>query len=98
MAAASVFGDRRGVVRVDRAGDALAFALDVGRDFSHSSNFALFELLPRLPALVLDVAWLVEGRDAEDLPEGLLAGLRLRHLDPAAAPDAGAWLRGGAST
>jgi hypothetical protein len=94
MAAASVFGDRRGVVRVDRAGDALAFALDVGRDFSHSSNFALFELLPRLPALVLDVAWLVEGRDAEDLP----AGLRLRHLDPAAAPDAGAWLRGGAST
>ena len=96
MASSSVFGDRRGVVSVARRGDCLEFQLDVGRDFSHSSNYALFDLLPRLPSLVLDLAWLVEGRADADLPETLLAGLRLKGLDLARAVDADAWMGGDA--
>lgn len=88
-------GDRQGVVHVSRNEDYLEFALDVGADFAATSNHALFRLLPKLPRLIIDVGWVVEGRAPEALPENVLATMRLNRLDfDAQARDVGAWLSG----
>jgi len=88
-------GDRQGVVHVSRNEDYLEFGLDVGADFAATSNHALFRLLPKLPRLVMDIAWIVEGRSPEALPENVLAAMRLNHLDfEAQAWGVEDWLRG----
>ena len=88
-------GDRQGVVHVSRNEDYLEFGLDVGADFAATSNHALFRLLPKLPRLVMDIAWIVEGRAPEALPENVLAAMRLHHLDfEAQAWGVEDWLRG----
>jgi hypothetical protein len=88
-------GDRQGVVHVSRNEDYLEFGLDVGADFAATSNHALFRLLPKLPRLVMDIAWIVEGRAPESLPENVLAAMRLNHLDfEAQAWAVDDWLRG----
>lgn len=88
-------GDRQGVVHVSRNEDYLEFALDVGADFAATSNHALFRLLPKLPRLIIDVGWVVEGRAPEALPENVLATMRLNRLDfDAQARDVDAWLSG----
>ena len=88
-------GDRQGVVHVSRNEDYLEFGLDVGADFAATSNHALFRLLPKLPRLVMDIAWIVEGRAPEALPENVLAAMRLNHLDfEAQAWGVEDWLRG----
>ena len=72
--------------------------VDVGADFAATSNHALFRLLPKLPRLVMDIAWIVEGRAPEALPENVLAAMRLNHLDfEAQAWGVEDWLRGPAA-
>ena len=81
------FGGRAALLQV--------LGLDVGADFAATSNHALFRLLPKLPRLVMDIAWIVEGRAPEALPENVLAAMRLNHLDfEAQAWGVEEWLRG----
>ena len=92
MAAAALVGERPGVVQVSRDDDYYEFGLDVGLDFAATSNQALFKLLPKFPKLVCDIGWLVEGRSVAELPEGILACMRLNNIDLNDAPDMDAWL------
>ena len=91
---AYMFGDRAGVARIHKhaAGASLEFALHFGEDFSHTSYYALRELLPRVTSLTIDVGWIVEGRDAADLPEAVFACARVIRLDLDAAADLESWL------
>ena len=92
MAEMALFGSRKGIAKVARAGDALEFCIDVGRGFSSATNYALLELVSELPHLELSVAWILEGRKAHELPESLVASLVVEGLDLTKAPDASAWL------
>ena len=94
MAASALVGERPGVVQVSRNDDYYEFGLDVGLDFAATSNQALFKLLPKFPKLICDIGWLVEGRTVAELPEGILACMRLNNLDLNGAPDMDAWLQG----
>ena len=84
-------GDRQGVVHVSRNEDYLEFGLDVGADFAATSNHALFKLLPKFHLLKCDVGWLVEGRSVADLPEGIVACMRLNHVDLNDSPTIEDW-------
>lgn len=81
MAATALVGERPGVVKVHRDDDYFEFALDVGNDFAAMSNHVLFSMRPTFPKLVLDIGWLVEGRASNELPEGLVACLRINKVD-----------------
>jgi len=94
MAATALIGERPGVVRVSRTDDYYEFGLDVGADFAATSNHALFKLLPKFHLLKCDVGWLVEGRSVADLPEGILACMRLNYVDLNDAVDVDDWLAG----
>jgi len=98
MAATALVGERQGVVKITRREDYLEFGLDVGTDFAVVSNQALHQMKPTFPKLVLDLGWLVEGRSVDDLPEGLVASMRINKVDLTQATDLDDWLRTGAET
>lgn len=89
MAASALVGERPGVVKIAKAddNDYFEFALDVGTDFAAMSNHALFSMRPAFPKLILDIGWLIEGRSPDELPEGLLACLRINKVDLELATD-----------
>ena len=45
----------------------------------------------KLPQIVCDIAWLVEGRSAAELPEGVVGCMRLDRLEMNDALDAAAF-------
>ena len=92
MAKPAVLGPRQGASRLARRRGTLEFGLHFGEDFSHTSNYALHELLPRAPALAVDLAWIVEASTAPELPEGVAACVRVADIDLENAPDLAAWL------
>lgn len=98
MAAAALVGERPGVVKISRDDDYVEFGLDVGTDFAAMSNHAIFAMRDKFARLVIDLGWLVEGRSADQLPEGLLGCLRVNKIDLACAPDIHDWLKSGASS
>ncbi|KAJ8601530.1 hypothetical protein CTAYLR_008007 [Chrysophaeum taylorii] len=94
MAASAIVGERPGVVKISRDADYLEFALDVGTDFAAVSNHALFAMRDTFPKLIIDIGWLVEGRAVDELPEGLLACLRINKVDLNKATDVDDFLAG----
>eukprot|EP00633_Aureoumbra_lagunensis_P007577 CAMPEP_0197313422 /NCGR_PEP_ID=MMETSP0891-20130614/27587_1 /TAXON_ID=44058 ORGANISM="Aureoumbra lagunensis, Strain CCMP1510" /NCGR_SAMPLE_ID=MMETSP0891 /ASSEMBLY_ACC=CAM_ASM_000534 /LENGTH=528 /DNA_ID=CAMNT_0042801265 /DNA_START=86 /DNA_END=1672 /DNA_ORIENTATION=+ len=93
MAASALVGERQGVVKISRDDDYFEFGFNVETDFAAMSNHALLSMKDTFPKLVLDLGWLVEGRHSQDLPEGLLACLRVNKLNLALAPDLEDWLK-----
>ena len=91
MAASALIGERPGVVKIAKSDDYFEFGLDVGHDFAATSNHALFKLLPKFHLLTCDVGWLVEGRSVADLPEGIVACMRLNHVDLNDSPTIEDW-------
>lgn len=94
MASAALVGERQGVVKVRKAhdNDYLELGLNVGADFAAMSNHALHAMKDKFPRLVCDIGWVVEGRTPAELPEGLVAALRLNYIDLENAVDLETWL------
>ena len=64
------------------------------RLWAYLAKKGLHVLKDRFPQFVLNVGFTIEGRSDEELPEVLLGGVRMLHLDPGKAVDAAAMAAG----
>lgn len=55
--------------------------------FAFIARKALYSLQPKFPKMVLNVGFVIEGRDDSELPECMFGSARLMHMDPGKAPD-----------
>mmetsp|Transcript_6734 Transcript_6734/g.23617 ORF Transcript_6734/g.23617 Transcript_6734/m.23617 type:complete len:224 (+) Transcript_6734:931-1602(+) len=97
MAMGALVGVRPGCVVIEQGdeNDYIEFDINVGTDFAAMSNHAVFALKDKFQLLLADIGWVVEGRANDELPEGLLAALRLNYFDLNKAVDVADFFSGG---
>ena len=54
--------------------------------FAYIAKKMLYSIQPRFPTMCLNVGFVIEGRDDDELPETMLGVGKLLYMDPAKAP------------